>query len=105
MVQIVPCSSTRIGKPATQVSPDKSAVTVYGKIKSGGKCLARVAADQGVKLVACANEDGVAQDAQFWTVVLVYHPGDEATGSGRHVSFVKGGYYHHLASGKFYGAY
>ncbi|KAH7097102.1 hypothetical protein BKA62DRAFT_833519 [Auriculariales sp. MPI-PUGE-AT-0066] len=102
IVEIVGCTSTYIGKPATTVSADKRTITVNGKVRSGSNCLSRVPSDGHLALVACVDTDNSAQDNQFWSIDLVYHEGDQATGSDETLKFVKSGYYNHYTGGKVY---
>lgn len=102
-VDIVPCNSTFIGAPGIQIPPGRGVVVVTGKISALGRCLTRDPSTQQVILGRCLGEDDETQHLQFWQVDLVYHEGQEATGSDRPIFFKKTGLYHHLANSKLYG--
>jgi len=102
-VSIVPCNSTFIGAPGTKVNG--STVTVSGKITAHGWCLTREPTTGQLKLGACAGGEDAGLLDQFFGVDLVYHEGDEATGSDRPLKFKKTGVYDHLAGGLVYGEF
>ncbi|KAH7099702.1 hypothetical protein BKA62DRAFT_709191 [Auriculariales sp. MPI-PUGE-AT-0066] len=101
LVEVVPCTSAHIGKPATTVSADKKTVTVVGRILgNNGLCLQRNAQDGSVEAADCVNTDGPEQESQFWSMDLVNHDKADATGSNVSVSCLKADVFHHLAGGK-----